>query len=202
MLELMSAKQKRRLDQKEIIVIAGIIILVSIDGYALGRRSNNQPTPAFDRVIADWKTYAMSKGLYSFRYPPDWHVSEEKQNGYTIPVVILRPNTAPCPSSINPFTCQTAQEISIAIDNNANNASLTDFLNQRFGQFKPTYTPLAISGLEGLRTSGIPGEFEQENVFVKNHATIYRIAWIKGQATKQITEAMFNQILSTFKLTN
>jgi hypothetical protein len=147
-------------------------------------------------LTANWKTYTDEEFGISFNYPKDWDVSEEKQEGN----IMLGPSIVPCPSNVNPLTCETAESIYIrTIDNRAANISLTDFLNKKYGQFKPIYTSVIINGVEGLHTNSIPGQFEQEYIFIKNNSKIYNIEWIKNLGMKRITKEVFNKILSTLQ---
>jgi hypothetical protein len=66
--------------------------------------------------------------------------------------------------------------------------------------FNPTYTPITIDGIEGLRTSDIARRFEEDNIFLKKDNKIYQITWINTPATKQITGELLNKLLTTVKL--
>jgi hypothetical protein len=208
------------------IVIVITAVIAGISGYILGARTNQNahldtqrvsfqpsliitaqpsiPTPLLSptqaMVTTSWKTYTNKEQGISFNYLNDWNVSENKQYGY----VTLRSNIAPCPSPRgNPFICRTGQHIYITTYSSANNVSITEFINKKYGSFEsgfePTYTYVSIGGAKGLRTSDIPGQFDAENVFVKNNNKIYNITWDKNPAEKQITEDEFNKFLSTFK---
>src|SRR5207249_1847722 len=152
-----------------------------------------------------WKVYVNNKRSYSFRHPPDWYV--DKIDGKYIndqdinETVYLRQITKPCFHPCDPETAQEIQISSYTIDN-ANIPTLRGFVNSKFGN--PVSAPITINNTQGLRTNNISGKsyFNREDIFIKNKNDIYQIAWIKMPATKEITEEMFNKILSTFKFTD
>jgi hypothetical protein len=173
---------------------------ISPSSYAL----STSPTLS-DPSIADWRMYVNSERLYSFRYPPDWYVDKNDgkhmMNKDINETVYLRQNTKPCYHPCSNF--ETAQEIQISsytIDTTTIR-TLKGFVNSKFGV--SITTPITINNIQGLRVDNISGKYyyDREDIFIKNSNYIYQVAWIKMPATKEITEEMFNKILSTFRFT-
>jgi hypothetical protein len=98
-----------------------------------------------------------------------------------------------------PGICQPAYQIFVETIENSQKQTLTAYLNQKFGRFKLKFIPFTISGVVGLRTGHIPGQFDHENIFVEYKSNIYQIVWTKTLSADQITEEQFNKFLSTFK---
>lgn len=165
---------------------------------------SSELAPIIDIDTTSWKTYINKVGLYNFQYPSDWEVRKENMNNKDIKdTLTISPKTSPCPTNSNPSNCESTEIIYIdTIESSEKYTSLTDYLSQYNDLNKSDYSSIMINGAEGLRTSSIPGRYEQENVFIMYNKNIYNIVWIKTPTTlasNKITEGQFNKILDTFK---
>jgi hypothetical protein len=207
---------------KTLTLIAAILLSVVVagtSGYLLGSRTMQSiplsqlppttstaqssvatPSPSSQQpmVAINWKTYTNKELGVSFNYLNNWEVSEFWRDGKGKQVDVMIGSAMSCPSDM-PGVCEPPQYIFIKIRENTAKLSLTDYINQNFGQFKLKFTPLTINGVVGLRTDHIPVQFDHENVFVEYKSNIYQIVWMKTLWTDQITKEVFNKFLSTVK---
>lgn len=156
------------------------------------------PTPD---PTANWKTYTNQKYKYSLDYPEEWVVEEGTESN--IANVRLSPEVDECPSGINPFTCVYAEIIDIYVEDNPENLSIENFLNKNKKLPNTiSFQPIVINGIEGRRTTSIPGQFENDDIFIKNGSQIINIRLIHNLMEKRISKELFDQILQTFKFSN
>jgi len=202
---------------KLIPIILGIaaVVIIAIGAYALGTKQTQvpvqnvtqavQPSPTPIDETANWKTYENTKGQYSFKYPSDWELKEETTVGNDIPVISISPKVTPCPTNVNPLTCEYSHVISILTINNPKNLSIEEY-NRQFYSVNPgekdfvQYMPITVGGIEGSRTSDIPGRFTEDKVFIKRGQRIYQITHLQSTG-KEISSETFDQILATFQFT-
>ena len=161
-----------------------------------------QPTQVQDET-ANWKTYTSSLGQYSIRYPNNWYQSEEKGNNAS-PILKISP------SSNTDNISNYGQTIFVSVQDSPKNLTIEEFNVEgitvqlpggKMGKPQYTYTPILVDGIEGKRSTDIPGQFENDTVFAKKGNRIYEINWVKGPGA-QIMKETFDQILSTFKFTD
>lgn len=96
--------------QTQVLILAGIVILIAVVGgiFFLGRitapkpqpqnvaTSSPQPSPTPDETVytkpdrsVNWKTYKNSKASFSFKYPSEWYLGNEELSTNHIKSVIL-----------------------------------------------------------------------------------------------------------------
>lgn len=140
--------------------------------------------------ISNWKTYNSNLGNYTLKYPPDWYQNEYLA-GESVPRLELSPVQYKYP--------QSGQTITVFVYDNPNNLSIDQFEKNQSG-ISPNWQVQNIAGLQGERSQTLPGQFENDAVFVKKDNKIYELILLKAPGT-QIQIDIFNQILSTFQFT-
>ena len=159
-----------------------------------------QPSPTSSDRTANWKIYTNSTGKYLLLYPPtliakEFTKTKDPNSPEDIPPsLVLSPN-----HNDN----ELSESIGVSVYKNQNNYSLKDWVTNEVWQGTKNikYTSLTIDGEPAIRTSEIPREFEEDQVFVEKNNKIYQIILLKasGNQWKVIGEDIFDQILSTFK---
>jgi len=176
------------------VLLTTILIFASyslIKFFTVNRKTTNSAVNLSDSK--NWKKYDSSLESYSFSYPSEWDLREEKNNGFDFPWISISPPVDPCPSNVNPFTCQTAEVIFIYSQDNPKNLSIQEFN----GSNHSTYKPVTVSGIQGLRAT-VYGQFEEDTVFVKKGTRIYEISLVKNGG-KAISDETFNSVIASFK---
>lgn len=182
---------------------------VSVDQYKVKTRPSptlipspestaSADTASPDSIGANWKTYIDNNDHYSFKYPSDWDLKEKDS---TYQWIRLSPKVNPCDTTLYPNDCEYAQLITISVKDNPKDLSIEEFAdpNNSFGM---NFKNINVDGVDAKRTSDRPGQFINEDVYIKKGGKIFQITLIKNTAVKEIPIKMFDQILSTFRFTD
>jgi hypothetical protein len=150
------------------------------------------PIPTINQ-FASWKTYSDSNDFYSFKYPETWFLNGDNSTNVHNSVGI---------SPMEPQGVDQAYSNIIAFNvlDNPNNLTIEDYAKANISPQPTNYSTVTVAGIEGKRTTDLPGQFNNDEIFLKYKNKIYTITLIKlpGQ---QILSSTFDQILSTFKFT-
>ncbi len=174
------------------------------DGTSVGRTGpkcefSPCPTPTTDPT-ANWKTYINALGGYSVKYPSDWGILEEMNTNISKSIPTGQISPVAFPQTVNNY----GQRIFFGVYENQS-SSIDDFVKTNIMAGNDTsfvkYKPITIDGIQGEETTSLPGQTDNDQVFVKKGQRIYDIVWIKSLGGKTITQEIFNQIVSTFKFT-
>lgn len=138
---------------------------------------------------ADWKTYTGNG--FSFKYPKDFEVRKPEDS------IIINPIVKPCTNYPN---CEYAEEI--FIDNNKEFTNIKDYIINRAGNITYSSKAITIGGISGIRTSDLPGQFDNDEVLLVKDNSVWEITLIKSGQGKLISNTIFENILSSFKFTD
>lgn len=139
-----------------------------------------------DDETAGWRTYINTTYKYSLSYPPTWQIREN--------VTDLFPNKPPS-TYIYEKVVEFAPGIYIWVVPKVEPKQwITELLiSPDYDQIKTE--DITVTGIRGIKVSGIPGPLEQEWVFLnKNNKTIILYAGVQEEDM-----SVFDQILSTFR---
>jgi len=187
-----------------ILILVGVLVLIAGGVYYLGikkapvqqvqnpmvtfQTAQATPTPSTSDQTVNWKTYTNNENNYSFKYPQTWQLEQE---GTTIRIFDPKSKYSESFSFIT-YSPVSPKKLSLL--------SIEDFVKQQQDNIPYLqFTPITIGGIEGKRTTDIPGADVYDTVFVKRGSTIYKIELSNEGAS--ITKDTFDQILSTFKFT-
>lgn len=185
---------------KKVAIFAGVILVLISGVFFLGKNlyapQSAAPKPtviptATAEVTANWKTYNDKDYTFTFKYPQDWNVNNDK-NGFVIS------------GGNNIITFQSSPYPSIDFDKLYNKPDGTVDKN-------PVFVRTKIKNLEidGYRATMFSNENASENqnkaydinVYVISGAPITLISARVDFNSKGIFLQTFDQILSTFKFT-
>ncbi len=152
-----------------------------------------------------WKTYS-SPDVGTFKYPPDWEVSRDTENGSALVIGVYPQNN----KNLNPQNYEKAPGLDIWISGELNGKdetqSTVDFFKNSTSNF--TEASATIGGTSAVRVNG----FQNVSAPGSQPFNGERMTWVLVSLNKATTvfyqfrgddnEKEFNQILSTFKFTN
>jgi hypothetical protein len=160
----------------------------------------SSPTPAATAdPTANWKTYTDSNGKYSFKYPQDYKINENKTVSGVDGVSSPAPNTVQIISSV---VESTNGNFSITIMHKDTSSDLQAFVsaNSSCTSVTPASgTAYKIDSINGLIFKNTPcGPNGSTLLYFVNNKIGYVIT-IESTIDDNTTELYSNQILSTFK---
>lgn len=195
-------------------ILIVLLIAAVIGGYLLysGKINLNQttqpspttnvsPAPTGDAETANWKTYTNTKYKYSFKYPShynflDAELMSQSTTNDEFMVSFLK------------YSSNEAQKYKI---NNREEAFYDYFgVVVQGGNCSSLTTPgnvVTIDGVSGKKYTGSSSTFADPQfgdilVLVNKNNYCYHLAFLKDPRNPKSSEALFDQILSTFKFIN
>jgi hypothetical protein len=88
--------------------------------------------------------------------------------------------------------------IAFNVADNPSNLTIEDYAKANISPQPTNYSIVTVAGIEGKKTTDLPGQFNNDEIFLKYKNKIYTITLIKSPG-QQILPSTFDQILSTFK---
>lgn len=196
-------------------VAISFIVAFLVGGLAIAPKFNKQSqtlTPQVDfpeykgeiTQLNNKSVYTNNKLGYSFSYPLDWTLKEEYYpNNLGKLGVRISPSVKPCPTNVNPFTCEVSESIYIGVIDNSGNLTVDKYLEEYVTSDPlPVFTTIYLDGFKAQKTTELPGRFESTDIFVNKEKKIYQISLTKANFAKKISENEFNEFLSSFKFTD
>lgn len=186
------AKKKTNNRNKWIfIAVAFVVLFVAL--YALLPKQTLAPTqtsqtvsPTSDPATADWQTYTDTKNGFSIKYPPSWIKQMDGER------IIL----SPFPQCQSIKNCDRMPDL-IFIGKETQNHY--DQARQFMKDNNSKFTNISMAGYPAIETKESAGVAEGDQVWIFKNKDIYSIDLVKVGSPDNISDSLYNQILSTFR---
>lgn len=155
------------------------------------------PTISQDET-ANWKEF--NKSGITFKYPSSWETQTVTDDPTNLFYIIDRSFKTKSPQAFN-------YQISVSEIKNPNNLSFADFFQKQYGYPASDATQITVNGYTAYKTEKAPSLGGALNIFISNNKDAFIVFELVPYSSTNSYDKQqkyfetFNQILSTFKVT-